>query len=106
MTKKVLLAIQVILIYNLCFAQNQFKAIVDDQQSNDPLIGATLLIKGTLKGTTSDLNGNAILIDIPDGEQTLLVSFVGYDPHELLLSFPMNQTEPEKIALIRIEEDR
>lgn len=54
---------------------------------DQPLIGATIIIKGTTNGTTSDLNGK-FSIAVPK-DSTLVVSFVGYLTEEIRIS---NQT--------------
>lgn len=49
--------------------------VVDTE--NIPVVGATIVIKGTVTGTITDANGN-FTIDIPvSGEQVIQVSFVG-----------------------------
>jgi len=49
-----------------------------------PLPGATIVIKGTTKGTTSDANGSFSL-DVPDGNTVLVVRFIGYLQKEVKL---------------------
>ena len=44
---------------------------------NEPLTGATLVMKGTTNGTITDVSGNYTL-ELPAGNQTILASFVGY----------------------------
>ena len=60
--------------------QNIVKGMVTDEQGN-PLPGVTVIVKGTTRGSTSDINGNySIAIDNP---QTVLVfSFVGHISQE------------------------
>lgn len=50
---------------------------VIDLSNNEPLIGATILVKETLKGTITDLDGNFTL-EAPEGTYTLQVSFISY----------------------------
>ena len=51
-----------------------------------PLIGATIRVKGSGQGTTTDVNG-AFSITIPETEEvTLLISYVGYVAKEVLLN--------------------
>ncbi len=50
--------------------------IVDEQ--NSPLIGATLFLPKSAKGTNTDDNGNFELL-LPPGKQSLEVSFIGYE---------------------------
>ena len=55
--------------------------VTDDQ--NGPLPGATVQIKGTQTGTTTDANGKFSLT-LPNTDPTVLVvSFIGFDPQEI-----------------------
>ena len=47
----------------------------------DPLIGATIMQKGTSNGTAADIDGNFELNVDPNS--TLVVSYVGYDPMDV-----------------------
>ncbi|MDE6329376.1 MAG: TonB-dependent receptor [Muribaculaceae bacterium] len=47
----------------------------------EPLIGATIMQKGTSNGTAADFDGNFELTCDPNA--TLVVSYVGYDPMEI-----------------------
>lgn len=49
---------------------------VMDELGN-PLIGATIIIKGTTKGACTDLNGNAELSDVKNSDK-FTVSYLGY----------------------------
>lgn len=53
---------------------------VRDSQG-EPLIGATVAVKGTSTGTTTDIDGNFTLPNV--GKGTLVVSYVGYTPAEI-----------------------
>ncbi len=55
------------------------KGVVKDS-SNQPLFGATVLIKGTPKSAVTDAMGN-FSIEVQPG-QTLIVSYVGYETEE------------------------
>lgn len=55
---------------------------VTDATNGDPLIGATILVKGTSTGTTTDFDGNFSL-DIEDTNVSLVVSFTGYQSLEV-----------------------
>ncbi|GHT74263.1 hypothetical protein FACS189456_5530 [Bacteroidia bacterium] len=47
---------------------------------NDPIVGATVMVKGTTIGTTTGINGDYNIAAAPDA--TLVFSFVGMDTHE------------------------
>ncbi len=63
-----------------------------------PLLGATVLIKGTLKGTTTDANGY-YAIKAPRNS-TLVFSFIGYTKQEVAISdkTEINVVMTEKVA--------
>ncbi|RFS21963.1 SusC/RagA family TonB-linked outer membrane protein [Chitinophaga silvatica] len=54
---------------------------VTDANTNEPLIGASIKLKGTTKGTSTDAKGNYTL-QIPDQGGVLVISFVGYETIE------------------------
>jgi len=47
-----------------------------------PMAGASISIKGTQRGTTSDSSGNFSLI-LPENAGTLIIAFVGYETREV-----------------------
>lgn len=55
--------------------------VSDDQ----PVIGATVLVKGTSVGTSTDLDGNFILKNIPDNATKLVISYVGMHSQEVAI---------------------
>ncbi len=46
--------------------------------NGDPIIGANVFIEGTAQGTVSDVNGHFTLPNVPAGNVSLSVSFIGY----------------------------
>ena len=62
-------------------SQNSVSGKIVDTQ-NEPLIGASVLVKGTSNGTLTDTEGSFTLGNVPKGS-TLVVSFVGYTPQEI-----------------------
>jgi len=56
-----------------------------DKESTDgqPLPFASVIIKGTTQGTTSDFDGNYIITNVAPGTYTLVISFVGYETKEV-----------------------
>lgn len=51
------------------------------QDANGPIVGASVLVKGTGNGTVTDLDGNFSLDVSPN--QTLVISYIGYKPQEI-----------------------
>lgn len=52
-----------------------------DSKTNEPLIGATVYIKETTVGTTTDVEGNFTL-QVDDENAIIAVSFIGYESRE------------------------
>lgn len=63
------------------FAQKITVHGVVDDETGEPLIGATVMEKGTSNGTATDLDGNFTLNVAPNA--ILMVSYIGYDPQEV-----------------------
>ena len=59
---------------------------ISDARTKDPLIGATVTIKGTTNGNSTDQDGQFKLITGQKLPFTVIVSFVGYQTKELVIS--------------------
>jgi len=59
-------------------AQSSIAGRVSDKKLNEALTGATVLIEGTLKGTTADIDGNYKISGLAPGTYTLVISYVSY----------------------------
>jgi TonB-linked SusC/RagA family outer membrane protein len=68
-------------------AQQQGKTITGKvvDANGEPIIGATILIKGTSQGTVTDMDGNYTLTNVPE-ETILQFSYVGMEPQEISVS--------------------
>jgi len=65
------------------FSQSkQITGSVYDADTNDPLPGATVLVKNTLSGTTTDFDGNFTLADVSE-DSVLVITYLGYKDVEL-----------------------
>jgi len=76
-----------------CFTFAQSTKVITgkllDAQSKEPLIGATVSIKGTTKATTASLDGS-FKISVPsDGATTLVLSYIGYVSKEVSATGPL-----------------
>ncbi|RMG22801.1 MAG: SusC/RagA family TonB-linked outer membrane protein, partial [Bacteroidetes bacterium] len=66
------------------FAQLRVSGTVEGADGN-PLVGATVLIKGTTVGSFTDDNGK-FEVELPGKEGTLVISFVGFRTQEVQVS--------------------
>ncbi|MFR9649629.1 MAG: TonB-dependent receptor [Rikenellaceae bacterium] len=62
-----------------------FKGRVLDKDTNEPLIGATIMIKGTTMGVTTDIDGNFELSVADGSDYTLSISYISYATQELMV---------------------
>lgn len=58
----------------------KISGIVRDAMTGEPLIGASILVKGSSIGTTTDIDGR-FMLDVPAGS-TIRISYVGYTGFE------------------------
>lgn len=49
-----------------------------DSETGEPLIGATVGIKGTTKGAVADIDGNYLMLNVEPGTYTLEARYIGY----------------------------
>ena len=61
----------------------QVKGVVLDADSGEPLVGASILVKGTSVGTLTDLDG-AFTIKAASGD-VLEISYTGYETQQVTL---------------------
>lgn len=62
--------------------QRQVSGKVTDSNTGEPLIGATVLVKGTTTGALTTVTG-AYSIPIPNESAVLTFSFIGYTPQDI-----------------------
>lgn len=86
-------------------AQNQLVLSIKNAENREPVIGATVQIAGTSLGASADGNGTAVLSNIPEGQQTLLVRSIGFKEINLSLTFPLASADPIEILLKADEEE-
>ena len=68
--------------------------------ANDkPLSGATVLVKGTQIGTSTNDQGNFLLTNVPEGNMTLVITAVGYSAREMQVVVSGDRTASVDIKL-------
>jgi iron complex outermembrane recepter protein len=81
--KKFLLFCSLLLSTVFLFAQTKtITGKITDAATKEPMVGATVVVKGTTTGTATDADGN-FKLDVPADAKTLTVSFVGYSPRDV-----------------------
>ncbi|WP_297337536.1 TonB-dependent receptor [Algoriphagus sp.] len=90
---RIILAILALGISNLCFSQNTYQARILDEESGEPLLGATLYFPELQLGGSANENGMVTVKNIPDGTFKLQIQYVGYEMLQLKVTFPLGKSE-------------
>ncbi|MDD2244186.1 MAG: TonB-dependent receptor plug domain-containing protein, partial [Dysgonamonadaceae bacterium] len=99
MKRKLMLFLSLFLIgIGTIVAQTQVRGTVVDE-AGEPVIGATIQIKGTSQGAITDADGSFILTAPTRG--TLVVSYVGYISQEVAVSPNVRITLAEDVSLLQ-----
>ena len=81
------------------FAQTIIGGSVTDNLNNEPLIGASVVVKGTTEGTVTDFDGAFEIRTQTPLPLTVVISYVGYSDTEIEI------TESDKNLKIKLKED-
>lgn len=84
-----LLILAVLPVWNTAFAQSPLSGAVTDA-ANQPIIGASVAVKGSNKGTTTNTQGHFTIN--AGSNATLVVSFIGFSTKEVTVSNQANIT--------------
>ena len=70
----------VLLLANICFAGTTGKIAgrILDKENGEPLIGVSVIIKGSSLGAATDIEGYYAILNVPPGVHTAVASMVGY----------------------------
>jgi outer membrane cobalamin receptor len=81
-------------------AQTILKGKVVGTDSGDELVGASVSIKGTAIGTTSDVNGNFSIGNLTAGRKTVVISYIGFEKIEKVMNLTSGMNDLGIISLI------
>ncbi len=68
------------------------KGKITEAKTKEAIVGATVIIKGTSRGTSTDFNGNYTIDNVNSGKYTLAASSIGYKFKEQTINVTENQT--------------
>ena len=81
------------MLTSILFSQNvNFEATLLIKEKNKPLIGATVLFKGSGKGDVSDLEGKVTFENVSIGDQKISISFLGFQSIDTILNISANNS--------------
>ena len=84
--RKLASLITFLLFSNILLAQDCLTGVVVDSKSKEPLQGAAVRLKGSNLGVTTNTEGNFKICPKNANQQTLVVSFLGYQTKEVEVS--------------------
>ncbi|HTJ50645.1 MAG TPA: TonB-dependent receptor, partial [Cyclobacteriaceae bacterium] len=92
--KKLLQILLLINTFSLYAQEINLHGTIKDKETNEPVVGATISVKGKMMGTTTDSKGNFSLKSSSlSAPLTILVSIVGYERQEIEVSDAANAIE-------------
>lgn len=97
--KKIILSFLLVFFFAGLYAQElKLKGTIKDKETNEPLAGVNIVIKGKLTGTVTDASGNFQLVTNTQPPFTILVSSVGFERQEVEIT-DANQTISVALAV-------
>jgi len=84
--KRIYLLLLYISILTSGYSQNKLSGIITDDQ-NQPIFGVQVYSEDLQKGTTSDENGFYEMRNIPNGDHTVIFSYIGFQTIQKKLTF-------------------
>ena len=75
--KRIYLAFAALLMSAMAFSQGTLTGTVTDGELGGPLPGASVMVKGTSTGTSTDFDGNFTL-QVSQSSGTLVISYIGF----------------------------
>lgn len=82
------------------FAQGSLKGVVTDSLSGETLVGANIFIVGTALGSASDIQGEFRINNVPEGNQRLRVSYIGYKSKTFNITIQQEKSLELNVSLV------
>ncbi|WP_020530372.1 SusC/RagA family TonB-linked outer membrane protein [Flexithrix dorotheae] len=99
-TKNTLILILSLLCVNFAYSQDRLVTGTVSSSEEGGIPGASIIVKGTSVGTTSDLDGG-FKLTLPESAETLVVSYIGYKSQEVNIG---NQTNFEIVLELDLQQ--
>jgi len=96
-----LILLQACIFSGAAFSQTgSVKGTISDASTGEGLIGASILIQGTTRGTTTDLDGNFLLNNLQNGNYNLVIGYVSYEQQVQRVTINGGETVELAVKLI------
>ena len=87
------------MFWNIAIAQYTLEGYILDNDTKNPLVGATIVNITTNKGVVTDTVGYFELEKLPQGLLSFQISFVGYESKIITYALPLSDSKPVTIFL-------
>ena len=88
------------LISVFSFGQGVMRGVITDSVSNSALVGANIYFMGTSIGASTNLEGEYVIKNIPEGNYTVKVSYIGYVSKETEVTIQPNKSTLLDVTLV------
>ncbi|RMI20779.1 MAG: PEGA domain-containing protein, partial [Calditrichaeota bacterium] len=78
------------------------RGIVKDSDTQEPLIGANVVVEGTAMGATTDYEGFFLIEGVPEGQYTVTISYIGYKEYQEQVNVGAGETVTLNVVLTPI----
>ena len=100
-----LLLIVLLTAFSTAYAQTgTITGKIVDAKTDEPLIGASVLVEGTTHGAAADLDGNFVIQNVPTGNHTLIASYVAYLT-ETLAGIEVGNNNETRVEIALLSDD-
>ena len=83
----------------MVLSQSAIKGKIVDAENGEPLVGASVLVKGTVDGTVTNLDGSFSFKTKKDGKSELVISYIGYLTKEMPIELKGSEIDLYEIKL-------
>ncbi|WP_350202981.1 TonB-dependent receptor [Gracilimonas sp.] len=87
-----MLAILMVLPTNVLAQTGVIRGEVTDAENGEALIGANVIVQGTDKGASTDIDGRYVVRNVPVGNYTLIFRYLGFGTKELEITVEEGET--------------
>lgn len=102
--QKLILLLIVIFSMGKVLGQNSLSFVIKDSITNEALIGATAVLKGSTNGGNSNINGEVIIGNLGAGEHTIVFSYMGFETMERSFNL-LDDKMPITVFLVAVADD-
>jgi len=74
----------------LIHAQNKIQGVVQNEKTQEPIIGVNILLVDSERGTVTDINGSFEMVSIDNKNPTIRLSHIGFNTREVIIDSSFN----------------